>query len=62
LVLVTALDRQGQRLPEMADGWPAAALPQLGNAQASQRLGLANRLPISRPSLRDRRKSSLACR
>ena len=32
---------QGQRLPEMADGLSASALPQFGNAQVSQGPGLA---------------------
>ena len=38
---IAGLAVQGQRLPEMADGLPAAALPQLGEAQASQCPGLA---------------------
>jgi hypothetical protein len=37
---IADLSVEGQRLPEMADGLLAAALPQLGKAQASQRPGL----------------------
>jgi hypothetical protein len=38
---IAGLAVEDQRLPEVADGLPAAALPQLGDAQASQRPGLA---------------------
>ena len=38
---IAGLAVEGQRLPEVADGLTTAALPQLGNAQASQRPGLA---------------------
>jgi hypothetical protein len=43
---VAGLAVQGQRLPEVADGLLAAALPELANAQASQGPGLAQALGI----------------
>ena len=45
---IAGLAVQGQRLPEMADGLTAAALPQLGKAQASQHPGLAQPADRSR--------------